>query len=342
MMLLKLFKNNRNNNFNKTVLKLLIISISFFLLNQTSYAQTFCIDETSDQIVGVQDGYRYELWNQNSTGNACMTLGEGALFNGEWSGIFNYLARRGLGYNQTKKHQQIGTFYSKYNCDYNPASGFLGNSYLSIYGWTVNPLIEYYIIEDWRNWIPSMADGATFKGTISINGSIYDIYENTRVNKPSIVGTATFQQYFSIRRDRRTDGTINISEHFKKWEELGMDMGYMHEVSFVVEGFLSNGSFEFTELDVFISDATTFIEVENSDEKLLNIYPNPSSGNINIELNNSSSNTHIRIYNVLGHIVFSKETANQNSYKISNLKSGIYFVHVHNQKQNYYTKFVVN
>lgn len=217
---------------------------------QCSNSQTFCIKPGSDQIKGEKDGYSYELWDQNSQGNACMTIGKGALFSGEWNGIENYLARRGLSYNQTKKHQEIGTFYADYDCDYKPSDSS-GNSYLSVYGWTVNPLVEYYIIEDWCNWIPSMDKNATHKGTVTINGSIYDIYENTRVNQPSIEGNTTFQQYFSIRRDKRSTGKINISDHFKKWESIGMEMGKLHEVSFVVEGYKSNGSFAFTNLDVY-------------------------------------------------------------------------------------------
>lgn len=235
----------------KNFITILTITI-LFLGCKKATSETFCTEE-SDQIEGIKDDFRYELWNQNSKGIACMTIGNGALFSGEWKDIDNYLARRGLNYNQTKEHQKIGEFYATYNCDYNPKTES-GNSYLSIYGWTVEPLSEYYIIEDWRNWIPSMSDGATLKGTISVNGGIYDIYENTRVNQPSIVGNTTFPQYFSIRKDTRNSGTINISEHFNKWESLGMKMGKMHEVSFVVEGYKSNGSFNFSELDVFIEN----------------------------------------------------------------------------------------
>lgn len=222
-----------------------------FLGCQTSQDEILCIESDTDQITGEKDGFRYELWNQNSQGTACMTLGSEALFSGNWSGIENYLARRGLGFNQTQEHQEIGKFFADYNCTYSP-SGSSGNSYLSIYGWTVDPLVEYYIIEDWRNWIPSMQDGAKSKGSITINGSIYDIYESTRVNQPSISGNTTFQQYFSIRRDKRSSGTINISDHFDKWESLGMDMGKLHEVSFVVEGYQSSGSFAFNALDVYV------------------------------------------------------------------------------------------
>jgi endo-1,4-beta-xylanase len=216
-----------------------------------SKVQTFCSDAENSQFAGEQDGYIYELWNQYGKGTACMTIDSGALFSGKWEDIENYLARRGLGYDQTLTHQEIGRFKTVYNCDYRPTIES-GNSYLSVYGWTVDPLTEYYVVEDWRRWIPSMAEGSELKGTLEIDGSIYDIYESLRVNQPSIVGDTTFKQYFSIRRDVRNSGSIDISAHFDKWESLGMELGKMYEVSFVVEGYKSNGSFEFTELEVLV------------------------------------------------------------------------------------------
>lgn len=230
----------------------LCFSIIFTLLNISSgNSQTFCTRAGAEQITGEQDGYIYELWNQYGKGDACMTLDSGARFSGKWKDIENYLARRGLGFNQTKEHKEIGTFIATYNCNYEPFTAS-GNSYLSIYGWTIDPLIEYYIVEDWRNWIPSMDPNATLKGSVEVNGSIYDIYENTRVNQPSIIGNTTFQQYFSIRRDTRNCGTINISQHFNKWMSLGMPMGKLHEVSFVVEGYHSSGEFEFKALEMLV------------------------------------------------------------------------------------------
>jgi endo-1,4-beta-xylanase len=317
------------------------LSLIFGVLTiQKSSSQTFCIQAGADQITGNKDGYRYELWNQNSQGSACMKLGVGAKFSGTWSGIENYLSRRGLGYNQTLEHQQIGTFYATYNCNYNPSSSS-GNSYLSVYGWTVNPLVEYYIIEDWRNWIPSMSGGATLKGSFTANGSSYDIYENTRVNQPSILGNTTFQQYFSIRRNVRNSGTINISEHFNKWESLGMNMGKMHEVSFVVEGYKNNGNFEFTNLDVFTSNNPVNVTDVVTDTKLVSIYPNPNTGNVTIKLEESALNGTLLIYNALGEIIFSQESINSNVLQLSYLKSGCYFIQVTNNKMNHTSKLVV-
>ncbi len=326
-------------NFYQTKLTICLALIFLVLGIQNSGSQTFCTEPGTSWIAGEQDGYRYELWNQNSQGTACITLGSGALFSGEWDGVENYLARRGLGYDQTQEHQEIGTFYTTYNCNYNP-SGSSGNSYLSVYGWTVDPLVEYYIIEDWRNWIPSMSGSASLKGSFDANGGTYDIIENTRVNQPSIVGTATFQQYFSIRRSVRNSGTINISEHFNEWEALELDMGDMYEVSFVVEGYQNSGSFEFTELDVVVNNAPDATEASLKPISLC-VYPNPSSGNVSIKLDESVLHASVKIYDASGIIIFSQENINNNLLQVSNLKSGIYFVNVNSNRLNYTTKLLV-
>lgn len=330
----------RKPNSNKVILTFSIALCLLVLSTQKSSAQTMCTKAGTDQVTGVQDGYRYELWNQNAQGTACMTLGSGALFSGEWSGVENYLARRGLGYDRTQKHQEIGTFYSVYDCKYNPSSAS-GNSYLSIYGWTVNPLIEFYIIEDWRNWIPSMSNSAKRKGSIAVNGGTYDIYENTRVNQPSIQGNTTFQQYFSIRRDKRDSGTINISEHFAAWEALGMDMGNMYEVSFVVEGYKSSGSFEFTSLEIMTGDDATSRTDELKEDPYIKILSEPNSGKLSIVLGESALNSNMKIYDVSGQLVFFKDSITINQLNVSNLKSGIYFVNVRNNKINYSTRFLI-
>ncbi len=324
-------------NFNLNGVVKFFVCIFIVLIVQQSNAQTICIDPGADQKTGVVDGYRYELWNQNSQGTACMTLGDGALFSGEWSGILNYLSRRGLGYNQTQEHQEIGRFSTTYNCDYNPSSAS-GNSYLSVYGWTVEPLIEYYIVEDWRNWIPSMAADATLLDEFTIDGSVYEIYENTRTNQPSIVGTATFQQYFSIRKDERNSGSIDITGHFEKWESLGLELGKLHEVSFVVEGYQSNGSFEFTELEVIADNATLSLNENYKD--YYSIYPNPSSRSSVIQLNKPGGLATVKVYDSLGKTVFFQQEIQNDRIEVSNLNSGVYFVVV-DIDNNYFTSKLV-
>ena len=75
-----------------------IPAVLFLLVAQNAFSQEKCIQAGSDQQTGTENGYYWELWNQDSKGTACMTLGSGSSFSGRWSGIENYLARRGKKY----------------------------------------------------------------------------------------------------------------------------------------------------------------------------------------------------------------------------------------------------
>ena len=212
----------------KLFLSVLMIMTMLLPAYSAQAATTIYNNET-----GTHDGYDYELWKDS--GNTSMTLNNGGNFSCQWSNINNALFRKGKKFNETQTHQQIGNISINYGATYSPN----GNSYLCVYGWTSSPLVEFYIVDSWGSWRPP---GASSKGTITVDGGTYDIYETTRVNQPSIKGTATFQQYWSVRTSKRTSGTISVSEHFKAWENRGMPLGKMYEVALTVEGYQSSGS----------------------------------------------------------------------------------------------------
>lgn len=206
-----------------------LVMLLMFLPTVNAYAaQTITSNKT-----GNQDGYDYELWKD--TGNTSMTLNDGGAFSCQWSNINNALFRKGKKFDATKRYDKLGNISIDYGCDYRPS----GNSYLCVYGWTKSPLVEYYIVDSWGSWRPP---GSSSKGTINVDGGTYDIYETTRVNQPSIEGNTTFKQYWSVRRDKRTSGTISVSEHFKGWESHGMRLGNLYEAALNIEGYQSSGS----------------------------------------------------------------------------------------------------
>lgn len=112
-----------------------------------------------------------------------------------------------------------------------------GTALLSVYGWSTNPLVEYYIVEDTYN-PPSFG---TYKGTVYSDGSEYTIYENTRYDAPSIQGTSTFNQYISVRQSPRQSGTVTVANHFEAWANLGLNLGSLSYQILAVEGWGGEG-----------------------------------------------------------------------------------------------------
>jgi endo-1,4-beta-xylanase len=119
-------------------------------------------------------------------------------------------------------HTFWATSNINFNAQYYPGNQGGGGS-LAVYGWTTNPLIEYYIME---NYPSPPTSGLTFVGTVQSDGSNYNIYKHQQVNQPSIVSSSsTFEQYISIRQSPRSSGTVTTGTHFNAWASHGMNLG---------------------------------------------------------------------------------------------------------------------
>lgn len=214
---------------------------------------------------GVCDGYSYEIWLDRTGGSGTMTLGSGAAFKAEWSASVpsgNFLARRGLDFGSQKKATDYSYIGMDYEADYRQTGSANGNSRLCVYGWFQNkglsgvPLVEYYIIEDWVDWVPD-APGKM----VTIDGAQYKIFQMDHTGPSINSSNETFKQYFSVRQQKRKSGHITVSDHFKAWADQGWGIGNLYEVALNAEGWQSSGVADIKMLDVYTKEGGGTIEI---------------------------------------------------------------------------------
>jgi len=128
-----------------------------------------------------------------------------------------------------------------------------GFSFIGIYGWTLDPLVEYYIVEDSYGNGPAQPFNTQQRGSFNMDGAQYTIHTGARQNQPSIIGDANFTQVFSVRQSPRQCGHVSISEHFRQWQSMGIQLGLAKEAKILVEAGGGNGSITFNHANVTVT-----------------------------------------------------------------------------------------
>jgi len=203
------------------------IILAFGLAATSAFAVDACKDEmghtgNGTTIKNNQTGsisgtpWGFEQWSGG--GSMSMTYYSNGTFKADWSNNSDYLARVGYRYGDNGPGKDHNDYH--YTVDYKyTKTGTAQYGYIGVYGWTVNPQVEYYIVDDWYSKPNENYIGAKF-GEITVDGATYTIHAYLRQQEPSKTGTSTFLQIFSVRQSARQCGHIDISAHFKKWDEL--------------------------------------------------------------------------------------------------------------------------
>ena len=229
-----------------------------------AYAQDFCnashsgesVKETSNK-VGTIGTVGYELWGEK--GNQSATFYSDGSMLCEFNGNKDYLCRSGKSYNSDKTFQELGHLYADFSVKISNTSN-IDYSYIGIYGWTREPLIEWYIVDSWGSqYRPGDWVGSVVEKGVTIDGAKYDLFKGHRKSYSIDGDNMDFDQYFSVRQDKRDCGTIDITAHFEAWEAHGMKMGKMHEAKILGEagfngGAQATGKFDFVYAKVYTDD----------------------------------------------------------------------------------------
>jgi hypothetical protein len=184
---------------------------------------------TTNQI-GTNNGYFY-VYQKDGPGTATLILGAGGRYTLQWSGVNSLVAGKGW----STGGRRTVSYHSTFNTT--------GNAYVGINGWTTNPLVEYNIVENWGTYRPY----GTFMGTVTTDGGVYEVFRTLRINQLSIVGIATYYEYWSVRTAKRTAGAITTGNHFDAWANHGMNLGATHSYMILATtAYQSSGSADVT------------------------------------------------------------------------------------------------
>lgn len=166
---------------------------------------------------GTNNGYFWSLWKSDGlSGSVNYTNGSGGNYSVSWNMNGNFTC--GKGWSNGSKTRKIG-----YNCGAFTLNG--GGGSMAYYGWTRNPLMEYYVNEKWGTTRP--ASGSSLR-TVSSDGGTYNVYTAWRSNAPSIDGTQSFRQIYSTRTSQNSTGanhTITFANHVNAWAAAGYALG---------------------------------------------------------------------------------------------------------------------
>jgi endo-1,4-beta-xylanase len=214
-------------------------SLFGFLATAAGLVSAFSFDQIGDKVRGLAARQNNNIITQywaNEYAKLNWTSGKAGNYKVVWDEGFGGNFVVGKGYRPGG--DRIVDYSGNFQVD--------GRAYLALYGWTTNPLVEWYVIESMGVHNPSDNINATCYGTFQSDGGTYELWMKWRVNEPSIIGDATYQQFWSIRTKRHVGGSINTTAHFEAHRKAGLKLGTHNFQALAIEGQQGKGSANIT------------------------------------------------------------------------------------------------
>jgi hypothetical protein len=203
--------------------------------------------QTGNNVNGTADGLGYGIWS-NGSGGSITTFSNAHAFSATWNNGGDFLAHLGLDFSgSAKSYTTYGTIAAQYVETKTGNGG--GYSSIGMYGWMQNPCVEWYIVDDSFNGMPTQKSGVT----APIDGGTYYLIKNTTTGSGGNdcgSNVSSWAQMWSVRTTARQCGTITVSDHFAAWQNQGWSLGNLTSVHINVEVGGGSGSIQFPVADV--------------------------------------------------------------------------------------------
>ena len=164
-------------------------------------------ENQKDSISGTP--WSFEVWSPDADpeGNS-MTYYDNGTFKAEWYGNPDFGARIGYSYWDSPKGVDHADWNYSLDYKYTKTIGY-GEYFIGVHGWLTEPYDEFFIVDDWNYPIQV---GKTF-GEYEVDGAKYTV-------RVAWQGWPQSLLFYSIRETPRECGHIDVSAHFRKFDEL--------------------------------------------------------------------------------------------------------------------------
>ena len=181
----------------------------------------------------------------------------------------------------------------------------------------------------------STTDGGATWNTINPAGSIW---KGDIDGIPGVPG-----KYYSVGSDgtgqSAPQGSSYSLDYGATWMPIDTGIQYL-SVKFLDDniGWAGGFSLNATQSGVYKWDNTVNVENDLFNESKITLYPNPSNGLINIK---GAVNSTIKVYNIVGELVYEKANFNLGMLNLSFLTKGIYIANISDKSNIENVKFII-